>query len=164
MPDRLYRSRRERVIGGVAGGIAESLRIDPTIVRVAWVLLAFATNGLLVLIYFVLLFVVPEAPEDEPEAQALASSDAGSAGGGTSAAAASNARATSAAVSPARSSRTSTDGRSGALVVGAILVLVGGYFLVRRFLPAIDLATSWPIIAVGLGIVLLVAALRPGRR
>lgn len=161
MPDRLYRSRRERVIGGVAGGIAESLRIDPTIVRVAWVLLAFATNGLLVLVYFVLLFVVPEAPDDEPEAQALAS-DAGSAGGGT--AAASNTRATSASVSPARASRASTDGRNGALVVGAILVLVGGYFLVRRFLPSIDLAASWPIIAVGLGIILVVAALRPGGR
>lgn len=161
MPDRLYRSRRERMIGGVAGGIAESLHIDPTIVRVAWVLLAFATSGLLVLVYFVLLLVVPEAPDGVPEAQALAS-DAGSAGGAT--AGASNAHATSAPVSPAHSSRTSTDGRSGALVVGAILVLVGGYFLVRRYLPSIDLGASWPIIAVGLGIVLIVAALRPGGR
>lgn len=160
MPDRLYRSRRERVIGGVAGGMAESLHIDPTIVRVAWVLLAFATNGVLVLVYFVLLFVVPEAP-DEPETQALAS-EAGSAGGGT--AAASNTGATSAAPSPARSSRSFSEGRSGALVVGAILVLVGGYFLVRRYLPTIDLAASWPVIAVGLGIVLVVAALRPGGR
>jgi phage shock protein C len=161
VPDRLYRSRRERVIGGVAGGIAEALHIDPTIVRVAWVLLAFATNGLLVLVYFVLLFVLPEAP-DEPEAQAIASS-ARSVGGGT--AAASNTRTTSAAAgSPTRSSRSFTDGRSGALVVGAILVLVGGYFLVRRYLPSIDLAASWPIIAVGLGIILVVAALRPGGR
>jgi phage shock protein C len=161
VPDRLYRSQRERVIGGVAGGMAESLRVDPTIVRVGWVLVALLTNGLLVLVYFVLLFVVPEAPEDEPEAQALAST-AGSASG---AAAASETRATSSAASPARSSLVSTDGRSGALVVGVILVLLGGFLLVRRFLPSIDLAASLPVIAVGLGIALIVAAaLRPGKR
>lgn len=161
VPDRLYRSRRERMIGGVAGGIAESLHVDPTIVRVGWVLLAFATNGLLVLVYFVLLFLVPEGPDDEQEALVVAVG-AGSAGAST--AAASNARATSAAVSPTRTSGPSTDGRTGALVAGAILVLVGGFFLVRRYLPSIDLAATWPFIAVGLGIFLLVAALRPGRR
>jgi phage shock protein C len=148
--DRLYRSRRERVIGGVAGGIAESLHIDPTIVRVAWVLLALATNGLLVLVYFVMLFVVPEEREDVAETQGFA--------------AASNPRAASVAPSLARSTGPFTDGRSGALVAGAILVLVGGFLLVRRYLPSIDIVGSWPIIAVGLGIVLVVAALRPGAR
>jgi len=158
VPDRLYRSRRERMIGGVAGGIAEALRIDPTIIRVAWVLLAFATNGLMILVYFVLLFLVPEAPEDEPEAR----DSAPSAGGGT--AAASNARATSSAASPARGTQPSADGRTGALVAGALLVLVGGFFLVRQYLPSIDLGSTWPFVAVGLGVVLLVVSLRPGRR
>lgn len=161
MPDRLYRSRRERMIGGVAGGIAESLHVDPTIVRVAWVLLAFATDSVLVLVYFVLLFLVPEAPDDEPAGRAVASG-AGSAGLGT--ASASNARATSAAVSPTRASGISIGGRTGALVFGAILVLVGGYFLVRQYLPLIDLGATWPYVAVGLGIVLIVASLRPGGR
>lgn len=148
MADRLYRSRRERVIGGVAGGMAESLQVDPTIVRVGWVVLALVTNGLLVLVYFVLLFVVPDAPDDAPEAGAAAPI----------------AGAPMAANSTTRATRAAVDGRSWTLVVGAILVLVGGFFLVRRFLPSIDLAASWPIIAVGLGIVLVVAALRPGKR
>lgn len=161
MPDRLYRSRRERMIGGVAGGIAESLHIDPTIVRIAWIVLALATNGLLVLVYFLLLFLLPEAPDGEPEGPASAS-ETGSGAGGT--AAASSARATSTAISPSRASERSSDGRTGALVAGAILVLVGGYFLVRDYLPSIDLRVSWPFIAVGLGIVLIVASLRPGRR
>jgi phage shock protein C len=146
------------MIGGVAGGIAESLRIDPTIVRIAWIVLAFATNGLLVLVYFLLLFLLPEAPDDEPEAASAA--DTGSAGGTT---AASNARATSTRLSSARPSGSSSDGRTGALVAGAILVLVGGYFLVRNYLPSIDLGATWPYIAVGLGLVLIVASLRPGR-
>ncbi len=149
------------MIGGVAGGIAESLNIDPTIVRIAGIVLAFATNGLLVLVYFLLLFLLPEAPDGEPEVPASAP-DTGSAGGGTTAA--SNARATSTRVSPARPSGSSANGRTGALVAGAMLVLVGGYFLVRNYLPPIDLGATWPFVAVGLGIVLMVASLRPGRR
>ena len=45
MNGRLLRSRHERMIGGVAGGIGQQLGVDPTWVRIAWVLLAIATNG-----------------------------------------------------------------------------------------------------------------------
>ena len=36
MERRLYRSRTEKMIAGVCGGIAEYFNIDPTIVRLAW--------------------------------------------------------------------------------------------------------------------------------
>jgi phage shock protein C len=60
MERRLYRSRRERVIGGVAGGLGEYLGIDPVIVRALFVLLSLAGAG--VLFYIILWIVVPEAP------------------------------------------------------------------------------------------------------
>ena len=41
---RLYRSRDDRVLAGVAGGMADYLGIDPTIVRILWVL-AFLPGG-----------------------------------------------------------------------------------------------------------------------
>ena len=41
---RLYRSREDRMLAGVAGGMAEYLGIDPTIVRIVWVL-AFLPGG-----------------------------------------------------------------------------------------------------------------------
>jgi phage shock protein PspC (stress-responsive transcriptional regulator) len=41
---RLYRSREDRMLAGVAGGMAEYLGIDPTIVRLLWVL-AFLPGG-----------------------------------------------------------------------------------------------------------------------
>jgi phage shock protein PspC (stress-responsive transcriptional regulator) len=70
-PRRLYRSRRQRVAGGVCGGIAEYFGIDPTIVRLATVALAvFGGSGLLA--YVVAWLVVPEAPvgaEPEPPAR-----------------------------------------------------------------------------------------------
>src|SRR5215218_1623331 len=68
MRERLYRSRRERVIGGLAGGLGRNLGIDVTWVRLGWVLLAFATQGAAILIYLVLLFVIPEEPEDAADA------------------------------------------------------------------------------------------------
>ena len=43
MNDRLYRSRGDRVIGGVCGGLATGLGLGPSIVRVGWVLLTFLT-------------------------------------------------------------------------------------------------------------------------
>ena len=38
---RLYRSKKNRIIAGVCGGIAEYFNIDPTIVRLLWLLVVF---------------------------------------------------------------------------------------------------------------------------
>lgn len=62
MNDRLYRSRDERVIAGVAGGLAERFDLDPSLVRIGWVLLALVSGGIFLLIYIVMAIVVPEAP------------------------------------------------------------------------------------------------------
>ena len=59
---RLYRSREERRIAGVCGGLAEYLAIDPTLVRILWALLALA-GGPGILLYLIMAIVVPEEPE-----------------------------------------------------------------------------------------------------
>ncbi len=58
---RLYRSRSERMISGVCGGLAQYLNLDPTLVRLLFV---FATlfGGPGLIAYIVMLFVVPEEP------------------------------------------------------------------------------------------------------
>lgn len=58
---RLYRSRSDRMIAGVAGGLGEYLGIDATIIRLLFVLTFFGA-GSGVLIYLVMLLVVPEEP------------------------------------------------------------------------------------------------------
>jgi phage shock protein C len=58
---KLYRSRTDRMIAGVCGGLADFFNIDPTIVRLIFVLL-FLTGSAGFWIYIVLLIVVPEAP------------------------------------------------------------------------------------------------------
>ena len=62
MNQRLYRSRDERIIAGVAGGLAEQFNVDPSLVRILWVALAVLTAGVAVLFYLVMAFIVPEEP------------------------------------------------------------------------------------------------------
>ncbi len=61
-PDRrLYRSRRNRVIGGVAGGLADYFGIDPTVVRLIWAFTIFFA-GFGFFAYIVAWIVIPEEP------------------------------------------------------------------------------------------------------
>ena len=71
-PKKLYRSTKDKILGGVCGGIGEFFNIDPTLVRLGTVLLGIFGGGLIA--YIVALIIVPEAPADyeapkaEPEA------------------------------------------------------------------------------------------------
>ncbi|HMA83726.1 MAG TPA: PspC domain-containing protein [Candidatus Thermoplasmatota archaeon] len=60
--NRLYRSGKDRILGGVLGGLAEYLNVDPTIIRVLYVLLFFASVGFIVLAYFVGWIIIPRNP------------------------------------------------------------------------------------------------------
>jgi len=60
---RLYRSRDDRVIGGVCGGIGQHLGVDPVFVRIAAVILAFA-GGAGIVLYLVGLIAIPEEPPE----------------------------------------------------------------------------------------------------
>lgn len=60
---RLYRSRIDKRICGVCGGIAEYLEVDPTIIRLLWVLLTFCSFGSALLAYFICALIVPNQPQ-----------------------------------------------------------------------------------------------------
>lgn len=66
---RLYRSREHRLFAGVAGGIADYLGVDPTVVRALWVigglLMAPMTAPVALLVYLVLAAALPEEPREE---------------------------------------------------------------------------------------------------
>jgi phage shock protein PspC (stress-responsive transcriptional regulator) len=66
---KLHRSRTNKKILGVCGGIGEYLNADPTIVRILFVLAALASAGLMVLLYVIMALVVPtEAAPAAPAA------------------------------------------------------------------------------------------------
>ena len=60
-PKRLFRSRKERILGGVCGGMGNYFNLDPVLVRVVWAVLLFAA-GVGFLAYFIAWIIIPEEP------------------------------------------------------------------------------------------------------
>ena len=143
MNRRLYRSATDKVIGGVAGGLAELLEIDPTIVRVIWALMALVTGGVFFILYIVMWIVVPLGP-DVAAGQGGAAPVEGEAP----------------VAGAAWASHRHRGSGSGGLVFGMILIGLGGYFLAKEYVPAVDFDRLWPIGLVIAGLALLLVALR----
>jgi phage shock protein C len=181
MGDRLYRSRHDRMLAGVAGGLAEMWDADPSLVRVIWALLVVFTGGIALLVYIVMAIVVPE--EDDtyrpaagvaphaatPTRATLTGETAGSPmpfaeTGDTAEAsqAAQDARAEARAAR--RAARAQRGGMSPGLLFGGFLILLGAFFLIREFLPQIDFDWFWPLILVLLGLLLVMSAMGRGPR
>lgn len=57
---RLYRSRENRMVCGVCGGIADYFNVDPTLIRLGLVLLACTGSGILA--YFIAAIIIPDQP------------------------------------------------------------------------------------------------------
>lgn len=62
MAKRLFRSRSERVLGGVCGGLAAYFDVDPVLVRLVWIVVSLASIGAGVIAYVIFWAVVPEEP------------------------------------------------------------------------------------------------------
>ncbi len=76
-PRRLQRNPDDKVIAGVASGVADFFGLDPTVVRVIWAL-TILLGGLGVIVYIILWIVVPEGDSDRTVAHDLRDSGTGS--------------------------------------------------------------------------------------
>lgn len=149
MQKRLYRSRTEKMIGGVSGGLAEYFDLDPTIIRVAFVLSIFLGGGGIIA-YIILWIVVPEKPllhsqpftntetnaekNDDDESQNI-----------------NNENKTEQPQFPVFPKRT-----NGSIVGGLILIVLGGLFLLDNFFPRIHFFDLWPLVLIGIGAALII--------
>jgi phage shock protein PspC (stress-responsive transcriptional regulator) len=138
-PSRLTRSR-DRILGGVAAGLAEYLDIDPTIVRVGWVLAVVFGLPLAILGYLILWVIMPSAETRHSEA-----------GAGKIEA------------TPSTEEEARRD--NGALLLGLVLVIVGILFLLPHgdFLPWFGFRLihfTWPILLILGGVLLLMRSRR----
>ena len=61
MKKRLYKSNREKMLDGVCGGISEYFDLDPTVIRLAWVVFC-AMGGCGILAYIIAAIVIPRNP------------------------------------------------------------------------------------------------------
>jgi len=132
------------MVAGVAGGIADALRLDSSLVRIIWAILIPLSGGFMLLLYAVMAIVVPPAPT-RVDAAAAGTQEADP-----------DAPATATTGAPAEPAR--LRGNSGVLL-GAVLILIGIWFLADQYL-GIDWSRIWPIAIIGLGVLLLLVALR----
>ncbi|MFD2045016.1 PspC domain-containing protein [Ornithinibacillus salinisoli] len=56
---KLYRSEKDRMVAGVLAGIGEYFKIDPTIIRLLFIVLFFVTNLFLLVAYIIAIFIIP---------------------------------------------------------------------------------------------------------
>ncbi len=61
MKKRLFKSNRDKMLEGVCGGIAEYFNIDPTLVRLGWVLFC-ALGGSGIIAYIIAAIIIPQPP------------------------------------------------------------------------------------------------------
>ncbi|MDP4281222.1 MAG: PspC domain-containing protein [Bacteroidota bacterium] len=149
-PKRLFRSNTNKVIGGVCGGLAEYFDMDPTLVRIIFVILAVCAGGG-VLIYLILWLVTPEKPfnfSQNPNPNPMENQQNYS--------------------EPNHSQEHQQSGQPekpvhhhdshyrGNLIGGLVLITLGVIFLADEFLPHISFSDLWPIILVVIGIGLLI--------
>jgi len=156
---RLYRSVEHRVIGGVAGGLAEYFDIDPVIVRLVFVIVALAGGGGL-LVYLILWIVLPEnttpnftfqqAKPGYSQSEPSAKEETTYSNPGDS-----DWKQTTEPSAGSPFSNGHKERNTGGLIGGLVLITLGCLFLIDRFIPNIDFGDLWPVLLVVIGAVLI---------
>jgi phage shock protein C len=156
---RLYRSVEHRVIGGVAGGLAEYFDIDPVIVRLVFVIVALAGGGGL-LVYLILWIVLPEnnmlkftydqAKQESSQSEPSSKEETTYTNSGDSEWKGKSGPSFGSSVENGHRER-----NTGGLIGGLVLISLGCIFLVDRFIPNIDFGDLWPVLLVVIGAVLI---------
>ena len=150
---KLYLSRIDRMIGGVAGGLAEYFDMDPTLVRVLFAI-SVAFSGAGILAYVVLWIVVPEQPlifqTTESESSTKKESEQSS----------SSEKEKFTYFSTNEINKAMDSARHNRKTLGgAILIVVGVLFLLDNLVPRFDLGTYWPLILIAIGVAIILKAI-----
>lgn len=151
MAEKLYRSKKNKVLAGVCGGLAEYFNVDATLIRLAWVLAVFFGGSGLVL-YILAIVIIPEekiVAEKNTAVSAPAEGDF---------------------TELEQSKETETELTAGKeneakrrKILGIILVALGAYFLLERFIPFFNMHTWWPAILIIIGAALLFKSIGGGK-
>lgn len=149
---RLYRSAKSKVFGGVAGGIAEYFDIDPIIIRLLFVIIAFAGGGGAI-VYLILWVALPLEPLTPYSFNMGSGEPSGTPNPGEQ----------PGTQNPAGDSPNAfnfpvkSENRNG-LIGGIVLISLGLIFFANRFIPNIHFRDIWPLLLIIIGGVLIVTS------
>lgn len=151
---KLYRSRIDKMLGGVCGGLAEYFDIDPTLVRILFAIsVTFGGTGILA--YIILWIVVPEQPFIFQSAE------------GESGTTSNTEKNSSAESEKEKFTYFSTNEINNAMnsarqnrktFGGVLLIFLGVLFLLDNLVPRFDIGNYWPLILIGIGVAIIVKA------
>lgn len=144
MNKKLNRSVKDKVIGGVAGGLADYFEIDPVIVRVLFVVSLFF-HGAGLIAYIILWITLPEAP------YVFETASNSTASGSQAADTPPLSNDAAAEYFKSLDEKKMKRNRN----IGIVLLVLGCIFLADNFIPKIHFADFWPIVLVALGLSLL---------
>lgn len=173
MEKRLYRSRENAVIGGVCGGIAEYLDVDPTIVRLIWAFSAFY-GGIGILAYLVCLIVIPENRSTAQYAPAKPKEPCCREEQGSTGKQPGTQVQQDAGVQPGaekqhnnseqhqpdsqyhHDSQRHENSARNRILAGTLLICLGGLLLFRKWFYWVDLGRYWPILLIIAGLAIII--------
>ena len=162
MNRRLYRSPDDRILAGVAGGMAETYDFDPALVRVGWTLLILVTGGVFLVLYLVMALVVPLRPSGVmPWPAAGMPPTPGTPPGPEGAPGITGATPPPGPMGNAAAwfyRHHRRNDATGPIVIGLILIIAGAFLLARQFVPAFNWGLIWPLLIVAGGLLLIVVA------
>ena len=164
MARRLYRSQRERIIGGVAGGIGEYFDIDPVWVRLAFILLVFA-GGSGLIAYIILWLIVPRQSSQATPRDAIRENiqdikqDLKQAEAGLKEALG---RKEEAQKQTIEERPVSEERKISAFIVGLVLIALGIVFFVSNFVSFwwFSWGKFWPALLILAGVVIMLARIK----
>jgi phage shock protein PspC (stress-responsive transcriptional regulator) len=158
MAKKLYRaSEKNRMVGGVYGGIAEYFDIDPTLVRLAFLFIVFA-RGAGILAYIIAWVIIPEKPfhSSAPETKNKSREEKKSSDkpkkeetGGEKSSIKDDEEFLS------HNSDSDVKKNDQKNLLGIILVSIGGIFLVDIWLPHFYWGRFWPFLIIVLGLIMV---------
>ncbi|SDH07029.1 PspC domain-containing protein [Desulfosporosinus hippei] len=152
MPERVYRSVRDKMIGGVCGGLADYFRVDVTLVRLIALIALFA-GGVGFLAYIAAWIIIP-VDSAEHDNFVNYKHDVGDGGKEIIADLKEEARDYGKLENNPRENRS--------IVAGGVLVVLGVVFLLQRWFPYwFDMSKMWPIFLIIIGIFIIA---RGGKR
>jgi phage shock protein C len=154
MPTRLERSTKNKVWAGVCGGIGEYLQVDPTLVRVFFVIGTIITGGLGLLAYIVLIVLMPLPGQPAPFVK-----DSGVSTTTVEGAATGDPAATAPVISPPADPEAEERRRAA---VGLVLIALGAIFLFGNagVFRIVRWDLAWPLVLIAIGALLLAQRVR----
>jgi len=154
MAKKLYRSTTDKMIGGVAGGLAEYFDIDSTLIRVLFIVIVFLGGGGIIA-YIILWIVVPQKPYEIPKGfQGKSSSEDSSKSDFQHSATDPD----SLNVNNSGIASVETNINNKQVWIAIILIVIGGLLLLNNIFPRFHFDHYWPLILIGIGVGLLLKA------